>query len=343
MTIKIGDRVRMTADYDGRKAETDGTVMKSTANGNFNVKFDAPFLGHGEDDRCWNVPASKLALVGFKVEVGKTYQMRDGGARGPIVAQEDFLTAGGMHYAENGECCYRGKSGDDAERAEDLVAEWIEPGAAAAAGFIVEAGKFYRDADGKKRGPMTGNTFKWEAGHAGAGDPEWNNNGRALKGDVNLIAEWVEPAADPVRYKVGDKVRMSDFSPDYAGKDVTISSFDDFDDALPYSVTIGDGDGDWRWVSAKDIVGPPAPAVAKVGDWVKDSEGDIGIVFHDDGDAECNLHVGFTVSGEWDTYSARSLTVVPAGTTKAANDNAPILAEIDALQARIDGLRASIA
>jgi hypothetical protein len=276
MTIKIGDRVRMTDSYDGRQAETDGTVMKHTFGTNYNVKFDAPFLGHGEDDRCWNVPASKLALVGepaFKVEVGKTYVMRAGGLRGPIEAQDDFLTAGGMHYAANGECCYRGKSGDTVRPGEDL------------------------------------------------------------------IAEWVEPVAEPARYKVGDKVRMSNGATYFAGQDTTIARVDEHDDVMPYLVTTGD---DRMWVYPKDIAGPAAPAVAKVGDWVRAGDGRVGILFGNDGGGWTPLHVGYP-NGDASSFDPGDLTVVPAGTVAAANDNAPILAEIETLQARIDGLRASLA
>lgn len=71
----------------------------------------------------------------------------------------------------------------------------------------IEAGKFYRDGEGKKRGPMVGDYCKWEDGRGGAADPEWENNGIDIIGDVDLIAEWVEPTAER-KPKVGDRVRV---------------------------------------------------------------------------------------------------------------------------------------
>lgn len=323
MTFKNGNRVRMTADHDGRRADTDGVVMKTNPGGtSYLVKFDPPFKGYGENGRCWNVSESKLALAGVRLEAGKSYVTRDGRtvAIGPNDGRFDPTYAFAGTYAEGG------------------GSAWM--------------------ADGRY----------------------WNTGRGEDRGDIVSEA----PAAES--YKVGDRVRMADDASHYAGHDVTIEQVDKFDESLPYSVTVGDGD--WNWVTAKDIAGvavpEPAPAQAvrpaalhkvgdlikirvgadyfsgktvkiervdedddlmpyfvefgddsrwihavdvvgpvlpKVGDWVYAGGGRVGIVFHDDGCTALNLHVGIVASGGTIYCSAGDLTVVPAGTSAADNDN----------------------
>lgn len=110
-------------------------------------------------------------------------------------------------------------------------------------------------------------------------------------------------------------------------------------DGSPY---IGNGRGD-------RLVARPALAVPTVGDWVKNADGAIGIVYHDDGDEDGNLHVGFVSDGDGAFYSASELIIVPPGTVEADNDNDDALDEIDVLQdavysmqERIDTLREAL-
>lgn len=78
-----------------------------------------------------------------------------------------------------------------------------------------------------------------------------------------------------------------------------------------------------EWVD--EPAAEPQPAIPTIGDWVRDEEGRIGIVFYDDGDDYDNLYVGYTDDGDWETVDGKYLTIVPPGTKRSepepANDN----------------------
>jgi len=60
----------------------------------------------------------------------------------------------------------------------------------------IETGKFYRDAEGNKVGPMTrGISFSWVEGEDNGSDPDWHHDGTIRDRGVarltrDLIAEW---------------------------------------------------------------------------------------------------------------------------------------------------------
>lgn len=62
----------------------------------------------------------------MKIEEGKFYRTRAGRKVAPKPCGE-YWVAGGWHYADNGNCCYRGIAARDPEPSQDLVAEWVEP------------------------------------------------------------------------------------------------------------------------------------------------------------------------------------------------------------------------
>lgn len=57
-------------------------------------------------------------------------------------------------------------------------------------GLKLEVGKFYRDADGKKRGPMRISSHIWDYAES---EGTFESNGKSYNGwDADLIAEWPE-------------------------------------------------------------------------------------------------------------------------------------------------------
>lgn len=74
----------------------------------------------------------------------------------------------------------------------------------------IEAGKFYRDAAGAKRGPLAyaDANFWWEEGHSKGIDPEWSRDGGALLGGIDLVALWEdEPVAAPAATTLAKTLR----------------------------------------------------------------------------------------------------------------------------------------
>lgn len=212
----------------------------------------------------------------------------------------------------------------------------------AATTLTIEAGKTYKTRDGRKVGPMerwdehANHPWEQEGGSTvfDSGGDIWKADGTSDYKCPDLVAEWGEEGEtrEPAsQFKVGDVVEFIEDNPnsgpefgakgarakvvrgpgvpDYYGVQVKVA-FDGqtFEPAVP--------------VSALRLA---APATPKIGDWVRDDRGDIGIVFHDDGTCWLNLQVGMTESGGLRSFDATNLTVVPAGTVKAApapaNDN----------------------
>jgi len=56
----------------------------------------------------------------------------------------------------------------------------------------IETGKFYRDAEGNKVGPIvSGTNFCWSKGKCRLADPVWNHNGtNRYQAGLDLVAEW---------------------------------------------------------------------------------------------------------------------------------------------------------
>ncbi|WP_158673345.1 hypothetical protein [Bosea sp. FBZP-16] len=224
--------------------------------------------------------------------------------------------------------------------------------------LTIQAGKFYKTRDGRKVGPMVRGSgggsreYAWTAPQK-VGDfvTSWTTEGLYHVGDrrpeiaaCDLIAEWVdEPVASAtVTFKVGDRVRcVRDYPGQFTkGKEYVVRYYDSEDSRLG---VVSDDEGDENGLGASYF----EPITIKVGDWVRTDNGEIGIVLHDD---QTEIHpylVGYVGATDIDEASewcgAYELTVVPPGTAKASNDNAPILAEIDELEQRLSDLRAKLA
>lgn len=72
------------------------------------------------------VSAEEVEREVLKIEAGKYYKTRDGRKVGPVREQNGYLTTNGWHYAENGECCYKGISGNGKQPEFDLISDWQE-------------------------------------------------------------------------------------------------------------------------------------------------------------------------------------------------------------------------
>lgn len=159
--------------------------------------------------------------------------------------------------------------------------------------------------------------------------------------DVVSVIDRVAVAPATATFKAGDRVRcVRDYPGQFTkGKEYVVRYYDADDKRLG---VVSDDEGDENGLGASYF----EPTTIKVGDWVRTDEGDIGIVLHDDGSGSLQFKVGFVGDGNgehWDWFSDLRLTVVPAGTTKAANDNSALLAEIDELEQRLSDLRARAA
>lgn len=72
------------------------------------------------------VSAEEVKGNEMKIEAGKYYKTRDGRKVGPVREQNGYLTTDRWHYAENGECCYKGISGNEKHPEFDLISDWQE-------------------------------------------------------------------------------------------------------------------------------------------------------------------------------------------------------------------------
>ncbi|MGX1786867.1 hypothetical protein ACWIGM_09035 [Bosea sp. NPDC055332] len=243
---------------------------------------------------------------------------------------------------------------DDEGDENGLGAKYFEPV------FTIQAGRYYKTRDGRKvkvtKHDESDTTYPF-CHDSSDGREHWLTlDGKSCIGlsDDDLIAEWVdEPVAvapATATFKAGDRVRLncSEFSsaeakygtgtitgPAYNRRGKLDVAIDNYGGNLSYN--------DDELTLIADAV--EEPATIKVGDWVRTDDGDIAIVLYDDGSDMLQFKVGFVGDNEenWDWRSDLQLTIVPPGTTKAANDNAPILAEIDELEQRLSELRAKLA
>lgn len=126
---KVGDRVA----YKDEFASGVGTVISGAPEEGFawTVRPDDPRAEYFYLDGRFgyvtrHFEADSLTPAPLTITAGKSYRTRDGRKVGPMKREEDYLTAGGCHYAINGECCYRGMSKRLPAPNLDLVAEWVE-------------------------------------------------------------------------------------------------------------------------------------------------------------------------------------------------------------------------
>ncbi|CAN7602695.1 hypothetical protein [Bosea sp. LjRoot237] len=266
------------------------------------------------------------------IEVGKFYRTVEGDKVGPMYADKfatgSFAARDSGHLWKSDGSRYFGD--DDAV----LVSEWSDA-------LTIQAGRHYKTRDGRKVGPMIdddcGDIYPWTTeGGGGYYSDSGVRQATYARETGSLVAEWEEPAAVAVAtaaFKAGDRVRR----PGHLTG--TILGFVGDNVRIDY----GTGWGEYFFTVPELELVEAYAATPKVGDWVRTEHGDIGIVFHDDGDAFANFKVGIIESGEWIYQDVSDLTTVSPGTTKAANDNAPIQAEIDELEQRLTDLRAKLA
>lgn len=147
----------------------------------------------------------------------------------------------------------------------------------------IEAGKFYKDQAGRKRGPMVGSRSKWEAGAGGMYDDEWDNDGKAQIGDSDLVSEWVESVALRIP-KAGDRVRIltsaKGTAAKYIGETVAVDrvygnpswlilefASDETSCGMAPLVT-----GEWEFADALSTRNPFAPGSTAFGLWSANAE-----------------------------------------------------------------------
>ena len=148
--------------------------------------------------------------VPIHFEVGKSYRTRDGSkatiTRSGPNQKSWFGTVDGCTWA----WLYNGRIiGRSAIHPLDLVAEWVEPA------LKFEVGKAYRTRGGRKvtlTKVMQGDLM----GQAGTGAcvDHWHADGRYTHlceiHSNDLVAEWVEPAPEPIHFEVGKSYRTRD-------------------------------------------------------------------------------------------------------------------------------------
>lgn len=225
---------------------------------------------------------------------------------------------------------------------------WYEEDDLASPTLTIQAGRFYKTRDGRKVGPMRRHDDAWSAD---GGVRMYIDDGQRYfeydrGGPTDIIAEWVEPVAvaqATATFKVGDAVDVVgniDGRVSYVGKSGVIKSIRSGRQRV--EVTIDD----LSYYFDEHELAHSQPATIKVGDWVLTDDGDIGIVLHDDGTDVLQFKVGYVGDDndeQWDWFSDLQLTIVPPGTTRASNDNAVALKEIDELELRLAELRAKLA
>jgi hypothetical protein len=229
-----------------------------------------------------------------------------------VAAQPDWAVAGHVYV----------NTGED-HGVLNYTPDYFEP---VATPLRIEAGKFYRTAGGQKVGPARRNTFGgWTMDDDQAGRL-WQDDGQryfaqSRGGPSDLIAEWQEPAAvaeATAALKVGDRVRLN--TDDYRAAQSrrgtgTIVGKADSHCRGEWEVDVDDYDGMKLSYLTSELtrIEPPSPKF-KPGDWVRDEDGDIGIVFHDDGSDFKQYAVGMVSDGSDYNFGDDDLTLVPAGT-----------------------------
>lgn len=129
----------------------------------------------------------------MKIEEGKYYKTSEGRKIGPAeaVGDDDFYPFNVPHDGRFYGYTADGKSCLDSHK-DDIVSEWL----------TVEAGRYYIDGHGEKRGPMK-DQYNYFVDARGWGF--YANGQRMAKSDEpdhpdHLVDEWVEPDAEgPVR------------------------------------------------------------------------------------------------------------------------------------------------
>lgn len=169
------------------------------------------------------------------------------------------------------------------------------------------------------------------------------NTARVFRPSDLALVERASPTFD---YAPGDRVTViSDRTADkrYVGKAGAVEGVDTTGSFTEVSVTLDNGD---LRVFRPDELEPLASF--EVGDWVVDPDGEVGIIFHDDGSDYRQYTVGMTDSGESYNYGPASLQhycpecgcTFDAGPVTIANDNDEIE---DAVQDITDGLAVLLA
>jgi len=290
----------------------------------------------------------------MKLEVGKYYRTAEGDKVVPMLLW--YGERGVFHYLEdedgrlwfgNGERRYGDSDGV-------IVAEWVDEPAPIARAFKVGDKVRYNGwgANAAKEGATAfveavGDEFltlRWVRD----GLDQQQFDGGYYPHHFTVVAD-AAPGPTKSAFKVGDRVRFTADNPNCGAEFGAAGDYATVEAGLDYvSGYYGEQvkvrlEKTGKTVSAPiKALEPATPTIPAPGDWVKDQDGRIGIVFHDDGDDYANLKVGMTEDGDVEYYSPRDLTIVPPGTKRAANDNAPILAEIEELEARISSLRSSL-
>lgn len=218
--------------------------------------------------------------------------------------------------------------------------------------LAVEAGKRYRTRDGRIVGPMVASGGRYDAEYPFSVQHDVASSlGKAWRADGTFSpTRNTEHAADIVAeftgFKVGDRVRVAS---DKYGKDqvgnvgtvkttghcgwgTTLDVVVEFDDVQPDGRKPHAPANAYEQGHLEYFDGHPPSAWAVtfgVGDWVKDRDGDIGIVVHDDGSVEARFRVAFVGELKDDDndaawYNHDELQLVAPGTVKATpadNDN----------------------
>ncbi len=182
----------------------------------------------------------------------------------------------------------------------------------------IEAGKYYVRRDGVEAGPAKANehdSYPWIVGGETYTDSGLYFSFATTASDLVSEATPAEkasahvtslptPAIPVFDYEPGDRVTViadrTGFAK-YVGQTGTVYSLPS-DDFTSLAVTLDNGDQ--RFFLPTEL----APLESfEVGDWVIDPDGDICIVFHDDGTDDRQFTVGSTVTGESYSYGPASL------------------------------------
>jgi hypothetical protein len=337
--FKVGDRVRCIEDSAwpeqyGRAGE-EYNVLEVSCSGS--IVVIAGMSG---------AMASRFELVApataaMTIQAGKFYKTRDGRKVGPMETTYDneywpFKSAGYYFKRDGFSCPGQAHNHKDSD---DLIAEWVDEPAPIARAFKVGDKVRYNGwgANAAKEGATAfveavGDEFltlRWVRD----GLDQQQFDGGYYPHHFTVVAD-AAPGPTKSAFKVGDRVRFTADNPNCGAEFGAAGDYATVEAGLDYvSGYYGEQvkvrlEKTGKTVSAPiKALEPATPTIPAPGDWVKDQDGRIGIVFHDDGDDYANLKVGMTEDGDVEYYSPRDLTIVPPGTKRAkpvpvaANDN----------------------
>lgn len=258
--------------------------------------------------------------------------------------------AGGYFY-KDGRFDYRTRLFASASLEPLPVAE--QPAAAPEAtttGLTIEAGKSYRTRDGRKAGPLEDYESQDTLSGYVEGDSSvrvWYIEGgkhRFNEANIDLVAEWVEPAAEAVeapateqpKFKAGDKVRAlkGTFSGDYkAGEIYEVSHA-----LVGHVQTVRDSFGSKTngWGDSNfELVEETQPAKFKVGDRVViiGNEGDPAVVKTRNSEGKMSIQFDWAERSGIEWWCDDELTPLPSTTasspvTFARNDLVTLAAPV---------------